>query len=106
MKQICINASNIHADLINATGIVLGTVSQNKQFNDLQFHICYSTFWSGVAGLSAGGGGGGGQINRNTMTKGGIKCLLPLIGCCVNCHLRIPKQGDACEPCANVYPSS
>ena len=49
---------------------------------------------------------GGGRINCNTTTKGGIKCLLPLIGCCINCRLCIPKQGDARETCANAYPSS
>ena len=36
--------------------------------------ICYYTFWSGVADLSARYTRG--RINRNTMTKGVIKCLL------------------------------
>ena len=49
--------------------------------------ICYYTFWSGVADLSARhprarSARGGGRINRNTTTKGVIKCLLPLIGRC------------------------
>ena len=43
--------------------------------------ICYYTFWSGVADLSARyprarAPEGGGRINRNTTTKGVIKCLL------------------------------
>ena len=44
--------------------------------------ICYYTFWSGVADLSAMARApeGGGRINRNTTTKGVIKCLLQWFG--------------------------
>ena len=59
--------------------------------------ICYYTFWSGVADLSARhprarSARGGGRINRNTATKGVIKCLLPLIGRCARGGRALPNK--------------
>ena len=59
--------------------------------------ICYYTFWSGVAGLSARlpegayniapEGGARRAYNRNTTTKGVIKCLLPMrVNLRITCH--------------------